>query len=304
MTLSTNTSPGSVAIPADKILIVTKQSKYEYELKKFGLTHEQLCAKYSAEHANLKEILDSHQTQLAARAALAQRIPAHMMSMAELHDPITHYELVISLGGDNSFIYVTNYVTNALVAGVNSDPARSTGALCPWKNIDALVEQLAKSTGHIEDWTRLNATINNQPILSATSEYLFGERSRKDMTRHVLEYRGKTIEQKNSGIIIATGAGSTGWYESAARYLYPKGNQFSKTEPKAHFIVSEPYLYESKDTINAGELSEGETLTIHSLDDSDGHASIDSWHEHPFTRGMTAKITIGQPLRVLTPTKE
>ena len=301
MNASPNTSPGSVAIPADKILIVTKQSKYEYERTKFGLTHEQLCAKYSAEHANLNGILESHDTQLAVRKALTARIPARVISMADLHDPITGYELVISLGGDNSFIYTTHFIEKTLVAGFNSDPKRSTGALCAWKDIDELVEKLAKSTAHREDWTRLEATINNKPILPATSEYFFGERSRKDMTRHVLEYRGKTIEQKNSGIIIATGAGSTGWYESAGHYLHPQGNRFPKDAPHAQFIATEPYLYERKNAYNTGELSVGETLLIHSLNDSDGHASIDSWHDHPFTRGMTAKITIGQPLRVLTP---
>lgn len=288
----------------EKILIVAKQSKYEYEKEKFGLSDEQIREKYKSEHANLEAILNSHELQLKSRARLKELLPnADMITMDQLKEPVRGYDLVISFGGDNSFTYTSHFVGNTPIMGVNSDPQRSTGALCAWssQNLDEVTANITNENYKIQEWPRLEAKIDGKPIMPATSEYFFGERMRKDMTRHVLEYRGKKYEQKNSGMIIATGAGSTGWYDSAIKYLLPQGNQFPKTEKKAVFIMSEPYKPKPDEAL-AGELLPGEQLTLHSLNDGAGYASTDSWEEHDFSRGKTAVVTLSeQPLRVIVP---
>ncbi|MBI4440635.1 hypothetical protein HY639_00560 [Candidatus Woesearchaeota archaeon] len=289
-----------------KIIIVTKNSKYEYEQQKFGLSHDELLAKYNGEHANLQAILSSHERQLVSRERLKELFPqATLMSMHDLTTPIKCYDLVISFGGDNSFTYTSHFVGNAQLMGVNADPGRSVGALCPWTDLEMIADHLEHGAYSTEQWPRLQATIGNIALASATSEYFFGERLRKDMSRYVLVYRGREYEQKSSGIIIATGAGSTGWYDSAGRYFYPNGNQFAKTTQKAAFIIAEPYRYRRKPMPFAGDVLPGEELIIHSLHDAEGYASSDSWEEYAFSRGKTAVIRLSHhPLQVIVPRGE
>lgn len=289
-----------------KLLIVTKQSKLEYESVKFSLSQAEIIRKYKLEHANIDAIVTSHNYQLESRRKIRSLFPqGEMKSMCDLKEPITGYDLVMSFGGDNSFTYTSHFVTDCPIIGINSDPLRSTGALCQWsaKNLEEAASALIEEKYTVEEWTRLTGTINNEKIMFATSEYFFGERGRKEMTRHVLVYHGKEYDQKCSGIIIATGAGSTGWYHSANMHVFPQGNIFSKTEKKAAFIITEPYRYARReDDVFAGELFPGEEIVLHSLSDSEGYASSDSWEEYPFTRGKTARIGIDPlPLRVVVP---
>lgn len=289
-----------------KILIITKQSKYEYERQKFGLSHEQIIKKYKNEDANLNAILHSHESQVISRRIIKELFPdADFISMQELKNKIQGYDLVISFGGDNSFSYASHFIGKTPMAGVNSDPIRSTGALCSWsaKDLNNFSEKIKKGDYKIEKWTRIIAEIDGKELTPATSEYFFGEKNRKDMTRHVLVYRDKRYEQKNSGIIISTGAGSTGWYDSANKYIYPNGNRFSKTEKKAVFVITEPYRYSAKiDDVLAGEIWPGEQLEIHSLNDGQGYSTSDSWEEYDFQRGRKAIVRISeQPLNVIVP---
>ncbi|MEK6964432.1 MAG: hypothetical protein AABX70_08490 [Nanoarchaeota archaeon] len=285
-----------------KILVVTKQSKVEWEQEKFDLDEEGIRAKYSAEHANLDAILKAHERQLDTRQELHELLPtADFVAMNHLTQPVTDYDQVISLGGDNSFSYVTHHLTSTPIIGINSDPGRSTGALCTWNSthLKEVVDQLLLGNYQTQEWTRLQATINGEPFTSATSEYFFGERERDQMSRHVVVYRGREYEEKNSGIIIATGAGSTGWYRSSG------GKAFGKTERKAAFLMTEPYLEPNRsetDVLHQGELELGEELILHSLNDADGRASADSWEKKPFNRGSKAVVRISdQPLRVIVP---
>jgi len=289
-----------------RILIVAKQSKYEYERKKFELSHEEIIAKYSAERANLEAILQSHDGQLKTRLTLQELLPdARLIMMDQLKEQILDYDMVISLGGDNSFIYVTHFIGNIPILGINSDPRRSTGALCAVtaNSIERVAKSIQNEKFRIENWTRLQATIDGKLITPATSEYFFGEKLRKDMSRHILIYRGKEYEQKSSGIIIATGAGSTGWYDSANRFSWPGGDRFDKTEQKAAFIVTEPYRYVALPSdVHASYILAGEELILHSLNDGDGYATADSWEEFDFSRGRKAVIRISdKPLKIIIP---
>ncbi|KKL61424.1 hypothetical protein LCGC14_2195470, partial [marine sediment metagenome] len=215
-----------------------------------------------------------------------------------------YYDLIIVLGGDNSFTYVSNYVSNYWssdipILGVNSDPERSVGCLTRWainddQDVFDMVEMLDFGEFDIKSWTRLGATVDGKLITPATSEYFFGERMRKNISRHILVYKGVEHEQKCSGIIFSTGAGSTGWYHSATR-----GDTWGAEERIARFVTTEPY----NAPMMCGEIEEGEEIILYSLNDDEGMVSVDSWEEEPFTRGSEARIHLGEPLNIVTPRK-
>ena len=126
---------------------------------------------------------------------------------------------------------------------------------------------------------------------------------RKEMSRQVIVYRGKEHEQKGSGVIIATGAGSTGWSDSAGYYQFQGKNIFPKTEKKGFFIITEPYRYKLKEgAVLSGDFTKDEELAIYSLNDSEGSAASDSWEEYSFIRGQKAVVRISDnTLKVVEP---
>lgn len=318
-----------------KILIVAKQSKFEWELEKFKITPEQLTEKYTSEHAKLDAILSSHEGQLRSRQELRELLPeAELVMMSQLNENIKGYDYVISLGGDNSFTYTTHYVDNTPIIGINSDPGRSVGAMCVWssKDLEIFVQRFRNNNFKVEEWPRLEAKINGELIKPATSEYFMGEKLRDDMTRNILVHDNHEYEQKSSGVIVATGAGTTGWYDSARttiidlrpdlvgdftpqlvnylrttpqenlyliednekEYLVIKrGKKIPRIENKAAFLVTEPYIFKAEPPFKfEGELLPGQELVIHSLNDNQGYLSSDSWHKYDFSRGKTAVIRI------------
>jgi NAD kinase len=290
------------------ILVVVKQSKLEWESITLGVTQEELVRKYSGERANLEAIMKSHYRQILTREAMHTAFPDATFAMLSDYYilNIPSYDLVIILGGDNSFTKVSHYITTTPVLGVNSDPQRGSGHLLNWSINDpldatALKALLDDGDYKIEDWTRLEATVDCVPILDATSEYFLGERMRDKMSRHVVEYRGKSYEQKCSGLLVATGVGSTGWYKSA---LWPSCS-WDKCMVRAKFGATEVFGVTGglMSGMDIHELSSSEELVVHSLNDDDGCVSVDAWDHYDFHRGSTARITIGRPLKVVVPNK-
>lgn len=292
-----------------KILIVAKQSKYEWEKQKFGLSHDELTTKYSSERANLDAILLSHEKQIQVRERIKDIIPsATICTMEKSPEYLTdemvkerEWDMIIVVGGDNSFTFVSHWAADIPVLGVNSDPVRSVGALTRWaihddQSIYDLVEIIDFHEYDIHSWSKLGATIDGRIITSASNEYFFGERQSCKMSRHVLVYKGQEYEQKSSGIIISTGAGSTGWYSSV------RGKQavFDPTWDIGAFVVREPYDPDGSGCY-AGEIDSNDEIILYSLNDDEGIVSIDSWGEFPFLRGSEARIYMGCPLNVVIP---
>lgn len=296
------------------ILIVAKHSKYEWERKRLHLSHDELLAKYNKEHASLDAILRSHEKQISARENLAQILPSSTLIMMDVFQAAnglkglvelnSEINMVLVLGGDNSFTCVSHMVGDYPILGINSDPERSVGCLTRWsiendEDIFNLVEAIDFENYVIEPWTRLEATINGKSVTPATSEYFFGERQRNHMSRHVIVHQGREFEQKCSGIIFATGAGSTGWYSSASRHP-----AWSPNGKFCGFAVTEMYSSCPSDisTPVVECISPEEEIILYSLNDNEGLLSIDSWEEHNFCRGSEARIKVGRPLNVVVPT--
>jgi NAD kinase len=300
-------------------LIVAKYSKLEWEMKCSGQSQDQILAKYSKERANVGAILKSHEKQLAVRNLFTSAFQCSIVMLEDMPKvAVNLYDLIIVLGGDNSFTYASHFVHSTPILGINSDPDRSSGCLTRYaikteQDVYDLVEALDFNNFRIESWARLEATLDGQKITPATSEYFLGERLRKYMSRHVLVYRGQEVEQKCSGFIIATGAGSTGWYRSTMPD--PGETEWRPETKRAAFIATEQYQPMGRwdkssnkwidvgvnPNLKWGNIEEGEEIKIYSLNDNDGHISIDSWEERPFNRGSEARIYLGEPLQVLVP---
>ncbi len=288
------------------ILIVPKFSKYEHDLHTLKITPNELMTKYTVEGVDIPKIMHSHERQQRALQELKERFPAEcfISRHALTKELAEEVSAVISFGGDNHFQYVSHFLMKTPIIGINSDPTSSEGVLTFYtpRDYHTLVDALEQEQYTIEQWPRLQLYVNGKLTQHlATAEFFIGEYGRPDMSRYFLRVHGKKEEQKSSGIIISTGVGSTGWYNSACRYLYPDGNTFEKTQRLARFLVTEPY----KGKLNGSKLLDGELkpkqhLRVTSIHNNNGVIIVDSLEQLAFPRGTQATVSISnKPLQVL-----
>jgi NAD+ kinase len=289
-----------------QIIIAPKLSKYEWDMQRYHLTSHQLILKYKREGVDVFRIMSSHRRQKESLREIQKLFKkSTFLSRNQLtRKSVAKAKLVISLGGDNHFQYVSHFVQDTPMIGVNSDPSRSEGALnC--LSIDEsqkLAKHLRSDRFKMNEWTRIQVVLNKKPLpILAVSEVYMGESLRRYMSRHRIIYKGKKEDQKCSGLVVSTGAGSTGWYDSACRFIFPKGNRFKKTEKYIRFLSSEPYDGKlSGHRYVEGKIQEGEVLGVLSLNDTGGILAVDSDKEYSFREGALAELSVGRPLKVIS----
>jgi hypothetical protein len=292
-------------------------SRFEREKVTRNLSDEELLAHYQAIGECGARILAGHLHHQESIISCKQEVPPeHVVALDDLDakTDLSRFKLVLALGGDDFFKLVGHRIQGALpILGVNSDPSWSMGALLPItiENLPEALTQIGRGDYRLEPWTRLKISLNGVEQGTAINDIILGKRDFRLTSRHELEYRGEKVTQRCSGILISTGAGSTGWYSSAGLYLGQHDRSFPKTARLARFELREPSVtFTVKDgsrTANfppfvEGTVGEGETLRITSLNDDEGVASQDSLYQMPFPRGTVAEISLHpKPLIVLIP---
>jgi NAD+ kinase len=181
----------------------------------------------------LKEVVDHLR-------ALGARVDAVHRSEAARKRP---YDLVVSVGGDGTFLAAAGQVVDTPLLGVNSDPTTSLGL---WTCADRstfkarVAEALA---GRLRSITlrRLRISVNGAAIPElAFNDVLFASRNPAAMTKYRLTADGRAEAQRSSGLWISTAAGSTAGIRSAG------GRRMPLASPKIQFVVREPYTWPAR----------------------------------------------------------
>ena len=135
---------------------------------------------------------------------------------------------IISVGGDGTFLKVASMIrrTQVLLAGVNSDPHNSAGSLCALPHdkaaIHAFLEKALSGTHAPVVRSRLQSTIREfgaSPTSSsdvetplALNEVFIASNDPAAVSSFAVSIDGEPeFLCKNSGILMSTGTGSTGW---------------------------------------------------------------------------------------------
>lgn len=293
-----------------KILLTRKLSILEYDMQKFHLTETEAINRYKKMGVDTEKVLASHQRQIDSQKIMQEYLPDSRLIIGEHlnHQTIKKYDAVVALGGDNYFQYVARFLKNTPIIGVNSDPTNSEGAILNFntQTFKSLLPKLIQGTYRVKPWTRLKATVNGKIIKAlAVSEIYIGAKERLTCSRYHIELDNIGEEHKDSGIIIATGTGSTGWYRSAASCAHNKSKSFSPTSPKAQFICTEVYHGKLNGMkLIRGTLYPGKVLKITWFAHGKGIVNIDSEPRgslHYLDRGEGATVEISRtPLWVIS----
>ncbi len=217
--------------------------------------------------------------------------------------------LVVVIGPDGLVANTAKYVGDLPIIGVNPDPARIDGVLLPFdvRQARAIVRQSIKSKPtKVREVTLAEVNTNEGQRLLAFNDFFVGCASHVS-ARYTLEVDDRREPQSSSGILISTGAGSTGWLSSlfnmAAGFSRFAGGpaiprlQLKLEDRRLVWAVREPFLSKhSQANLVAGFLEEGDELVIGSQMPTQGVIFSDGVEADflEFNSGTIARFTISE----------
>lgn len=205
-------------------------------------------------------------------------------------------DLVVSAGGDGAFIRASHYLRDTPILGINSEPEFSEGALTTLKDIELdKFREILKGDYKIMQRQRAVVKRNNVTLDElALNEVYVGAEAQFHTSKYVVKFDGKEEEQRSSGVLVATGAGSGGWYKSS-------GGEAFNDERELRFLVREPFqgkLY--KVTMEKGIISEKDKIEFIGKRHDGGIIAIDSNKTYDFNTGDVVEISLSdKPLKVI-----
>lgn len=223
-----------------RLLVVYKKSYYELYGYEDRQRHDDAAQQRYA--SILQTMQRSHeenrQTLAAVRQVLdAAKVPYDCIYRGEL-EPISGYDLVLSVGGDGTLLEVSRYAGDTPVLGVNSDPIRSTAFFCAADRatIDQRFGDLLSDALALTSLTRLQLAINDQVLpFYALNDLLIAHLNPAAMAAYDLAIGGEGERQRSSGIWLSTAAGSTAGIRAAGGHVLPLHSR------KRQYLVREPY---------------------------------------------------------------
>ncbi len=152
-------------------------------------------------------------------------------------------QLIIVIGQDGLVANTAKYAHGIPIIGVNPDPDRYDGVLLPFQAHNALhaVERVMSGKYEQKQVTMAEARLNDGQRLLAFNDFYIGAASHIS-SRYTISYNNESEEHSSSGIIISTGAGSTGWLSSV--YNMASGimdkQKFSNTKSMVKTVINPP----------------------------------------------------------------
>ncbi|MBS2006896.1 MAG: NAD(+)/NADH kinase [Cyanobacteria bacterium SZAS TMP-1] len=223
-----------------KVLVVHKKSTYQIQAEEHKEARFLKLLEEGSEVVNRVKI--AHEEHVATLnsilAELDKRgIEYQSLRRSEVEAVVKDVDLVISVGGDGTFLDASHAVFDLPMLGVNSSGSSSFGHFCLAKK-----DSFARALDGIEAGTiepleilRLEVSINGEPVRELVlNEVLIAHSNPAATSRYIIEVGDAKEEQRSSGLWIGTPAGSTGSLRSAGGVIMPiDDNQYQ-------YFVREP----------------------------------------------------------------
>jgi len=300
----------------EKIVIITKKTWLEELIYKFNTKAQ--ANFYIVQNQGISQwnyYEDSHNEYKKSVEILKKSIPTSYKVQVIDREFLPSFlfnrtDLIVVIGPDGLVVNTAKYLDDQHILAVNPDPQRIRGVLLPFK-VEYFKEELKKIESGNESSTKITmaeAILNDNQKILGVNDLFVGHESHMS-ARYTLDYQGKRENQSSSGIIISTGAGSTGWYRSiitgalGISYQYREGPakpsetdyRFDWNSDFLKFSVREPWPGDkwSADIIH-GTIYKGDYLTIESKMPEGGRIFSDGIQEDylGFNSGLIAKIGV------------
>lgn len=235
-------------------------------------------ADYELEHSNFKRSLDKIQNTISNRLKYKivdrKYLPNFLFSQKDI---------AVVVGQDGLVANAAKYVNGLPILAINPDTDRFEGVLLPFNssNFEQGLINVIENRASFKKVTMAEANMNDGQKLLAFNDFFIGPSSHIS-ARYRITYKDKSENHSSSGIIVSTGAGSTGWLSSMINMsngilsTFIEGSKGLKMklnweDNKLVFIVREPFQSKySEISLIAGLITNEIKLRIESLMPSNG----------------------------------
>jgi len=292
----------------EKIVVVKRKTRLEELIERFS-TREQ--AKFYISHAggDFEEYVKEHDAFMKSfddvRRVLDLGLKLHVIEREFLPTFMFNpTDVVVVFGQDGLVANAAKYVGNQPILGVNPDPSRYDGILVPIlvQDLRRCLESVLASKATCKAVTLAEVALNDEQRLLAFNDLFIGAKSHISARYHI-KYQDKSEDHSSSGLIVSTGAGSTGWLSSLFNMASNVNRLVGGAEihgvtmpwdsPDLMFVVREPFVSRhSSANIGSGILHTGQELVLESLMPSEGTIFSDGIENDylAFNSGATAII--------------
>lgn len=282
------------------VLVVAKKSVYEiYFVKRLADS----AVRRSRPDAKLLEAFRaSHDAHYAALLTVQRALDAMKIRYCTIDRkrdiPRGLYDLVVTVGGDGTFLSASAQTEDELMIGINSNPKVSVGRFCTATRKDFGSILLAAMNGRcpIRRLHRMDLFLNGKFTgIRALNDLLICHVSPPAMSHYRLTLGNRTEEQHSSGVWVATAAGSTGAIQSAGGRHLPLGSDRLEYQPRELYIK-----HKRAYRLKGGVLRPGASLVFHSKME-EGRIFIDGTRAQlPFCHGDVLEVRRStHPLQVI-----
>lgn len=210
-----------------------------------------------------------------------------------------HYDLIITVGGDGTFLEAARHLTTQVVWGVNSDPAWSVGRFCSGhsRNFESMLEKVLQGKTKIKKLNRLSLFFSDgTQSMNALNDLLVCHQNPAALSRYYLTVGKTREEQRSSGVWVATAAGSSGGTHSAGGKVLPQESKSIVYKPRELYRA-----WGRKYRLTGSTLNSNQKLEITSLM-REGVVFVDGSHVClPFSFGATVSVRrCAYPLKVVS----
>ncbi|HET8796131.1 MAG TPA: hypothetical protein VFO89_00480 [Thermoanaerobaculia bacterium] len=191
-------------------------------------------------------------------------------------------ELVLAVGQDGLVANTAKYARARPIIGVNPEPSRYDGILLPFdaRTCEQALQQTIEGKARVQTVSMAEAKLRDGQRLLAFNDLFIGVRTHVS-ARYRIRIGDRSERQSSSGILVSTGAGSTGWMSSVfnmamgvgafAGGSVPKQKPMAWSARRLLYVVREPFVSRATGAgINAGAIGEGEQLIIESETPTNG----------------------------------
>ncbi|MBL6446955.1 sugar kinase [Fulvivirga sp. 29W222] len=294
----------------ERVILIKNKTRLEKLIERFNSKSQ---ARFYIEHSggDFDGYEHEHNTfynsLLSVQRAVTKQLKTTVLEKEFLPSYIfTNTDLVVVLGQDGLVANTAKYVGSNPILAINPDPGRNSGVLLPF-NIGNYQEGLIQSLNgsfRMKRVTLAEAELNDGQKLLAFNDFFIGKANHTS-ARYKISFGEQTEIQSSSGLIVSTGAGSTGWlssifneYNGLSQFFGTSTSTYSYEmqwdEDRLCFIVREPYNSPSTSSkLVVGAINNQTKLTIESQMPENGVIFSDGILEDYLEFNSGRKVCIG-----------
>jgi len=304
----------------EKVVVVRRNTQLESLLAQFTTTAQ---ARFYLEHAgqDFAPVQAAHDQYQRVVDAIRRAIPKELKQHVIDRDFLPSYrfettDIIVTIGPDGLVVNAAKYLHGQPIIAVNPDPDTIDGVLLPFcqHSFAQTMQNLLQGNANYRHVTMAAATLDDGQRLTAFNDLFIGANSHVS-ARYQINISEQHEEHSSSGIIVSTGAGSTGWlrsiYAGAAGVVEALGGKVSPAatqnclpwdSDKLIYSVREPFPSKVTQTnLIYGLITGSTSLTITSRMSQNGVIFSDGIEQDylSFNAGAVATIGVAEEMAIL-----